>query len=99
MSSTREPGVALELIDRYLLRTLNLAASSWPDAAGAARNAARKVAVIIDFAEFVVPRGDAAQLGGPFAANVVKVLGWANDPAIAAGQHHHRADQPKACTT
>ena len=38
---------------------------------------------MIDFAEFVVPRGDALQLGGPFAANVVKVLGWANDPAIA----------------
>ena len=29
-----------------------------------------------------MPRGDALQLGGPFAANVVKVLGWANDPAI-----------------
>src|SRR4030095_13224762 len=42
----------------------------------------RKVAVFIDFAEFVVRRADAAQLGGPFAANVVKVLGWANDPAI-----------------
>src|SRR4029450_741705 len=37
---------------------------------------------IIEFAEFVVPRGDAAHLGGPFAANTVKVLGWANDPAI-----------------
>ena len=84
ISSTREPGVALELIDRYLLRTLNLAAiQRGPDAAGSgAANAARKVAVIVDFAEFVVPRADAAQLGGPFAANVVKVLGWANDPAI-----------------
>ena len=29
-----------------------------------------------------MPRGDALQLGGPFAANTVKVLGWANDPAI-----------------
>ncbi len=29
-----------------------------------------------------MPRGDALQLGGPFAANIVKVLGWANDPAI-----------------
>ena len=38
--------------------------------------------MIIEFAEFVVPRGDAAHLGGPFAANTVKVLGWANDPAI-----------------
>ena len=73
----REPGSALELIDRYLLRTLNL------QAVGAADRAPRRIAVVIEFAEFVVPRGDALQLGGPFAANVVKVLGWANDPAIA----------------
>jgi len=72
----REPGSALELIDRYLLRTLNLQALP----GGAAKP--KKIAVIIEFAEFVVPRGDALQLGGPFAANTVKVLGWANDPAI-----------------
>jgi len=110
ISSTREPGVALELIDRYLLRSLNLQAiqqaqglkaqaplgqgaalqapGSISSAAGEGQPAAekssraRKIAVVIDFAEFVVPRGDAVQLGGPFAANVVKVLGWANDPAI-----------------
>jgi len=73
---TREPGVALELIDRYLLRTLNL------QAVRGSEGAPRKIAVIIDFAEFVVPRGDPIQLTGPFSANVVKVLGWANDPAI-----------------
>jgi AAA+ superfamily predicted ATPase len=111
ITSTREPGVALELIDRYLLRSLNLQAiqqahglkaqgplgqgaalqgqgSPAPAPAGEGAAApdkssrARKIAVVIDFAEFVVPRGDAVQLGGPFAANVVKVLGWANDPAI-----------------
>jgi AAA+ superfamily predicted ATPase len=78
---TREPGSALELIDRYLLRTLNLQAvrAGVPDAAATPR----RIAVIIEFAEFVVPRGDALQLGGGFAANTVKVLGWANDPAIA----------------
>jgi AAA+ superfamily predicted ATPase len=73
----REPAAALELIDRYLLRTLNLQAIGDP------ARAPRRIAVVIEFAEFVVPRGDALQLGGPFAANVVKVLGWANDPAIA----------------
>jgi AAA+ superfamily predicted ATPase len=72
----REPGSALELIDRYLLRTLNLQAL--PGAAAKPK----RIAVIIEFAEFVVPRGDALQLGGGFAANTVKVLGWANDPAI-----------------
>jgi hypothetical protein len=73
----REPGSALELIDRYLLRTLNLQALPGGSAAKP-----KRIAVIIEFAEFVVPRGDALQLGGPFAANTVKVLGWANDPAV-----------------
>lgn len=72
---TREPGTALELIDRYLLRTLNLQTLR-------SGESPRKIAVIIDFAEFVVPRGDPIQLSGLFSANVVKVLGWANDPAI-----------------
>jgi hypothetical protein len=75
----REPGSALELIDRYLLRTLNLQALP---GGSAAAGKPKRIAVIIEFAEFVVPRGDAIQLGGPFAANTVKVLGWANDPAI-----------------
>src|SRR5436190_8099549 len=73
---TREPGAALELIDRYLLRTLNL------QAVRGREESPRKIAVVIDFAEFVVPRGDPIQLSGPFSANIVKVLGWANDPAI-----------------
>src|SRR5206468_10894705 len=75
LAQTREPGAALELIDRYLLRTLNLQSLR-------GSLAPRKIAVIIDFAEFVVPRGDALELGGAFSANVVKALGWANDPAI-----------------
>jgi hypothetical protein len=75
-SYLREPGSALELIDRYLLRTLNLQAIGDKSAAG------RKLAVVIDYAEFVVPRGDPVALGGAFSANVVKVLGWANDPAV-----------------
>ncbi len=77
IGQTREPGPAMELIDRYLLRTLNLQSLRGRDAGGS-----RRIAVIIDFAEFVVPRGDPIQLGGPFSSNVVKVLGWANDPAI-----------------
>lgn len=98
-SLLREPGSALELIDRYVLRTINLQslqqAQAAPDAASASvgprtphsvsripSTAPKRIAVVIEFAEFVVPRGDALQLGGGFAANTVKVLGWANDPAI-----------------
>ena len=76
MAQLREPGSALELLDRYILRNLNLQSLGGPE------ELPHKIAVIIDYAEFVVPRGDPATLGGPFSANVVKVLGWANDPAI-----------------
>jgi hypothetical protein len=79
MTLLREPGSALELVDRYLLRTLNLRALG----EAAAAKAPARIAVVVEFAEFVVPRAEAASLGGPFAANVVKVLGWANDPNIA----------------
>jgi ATP-dependent 26S proteasome regulatory subunit len=71
----RRPGPALELIDRYLLRTLNVAALN-----KAAK--VQRIGVMIDFAEFVVPRGDPLQLGGEFSGNIVKMLGWANDPSI-----------------
>lgn len=76
LAMAREPGRATELIDRYLLRSLNLSALNKNS------QAPRRIAVVIDFAEFVVPRGEAIQLGGEFAANIVKVLGWANDPTI-----------------
>jgi hypothetical protein len=76
LAVVREPGRATELIDRYLLRSLNF------QAIGQGSKAPRRIAVVIDFAEFVVPRGEAIQMGGEFAANVVKILGWANDPAI-----------------
>ena len=76
LAQLREPGAALELIDRYLLRSLNLQAIKGASAGN------HRIAVVIDFAEFVVPRGDALSLAGPFSANVVKTLGWANDPAV-----------------
>lgn len=77
LQQTREPAAALELLDRYLLRSLHRRAIDPKDTA-----APQRIAVVIEFAEFVVPRGDPLALGGGFAANVVKVLGWANDPAI-----------------
>ncbi len=69
----REPGKVLDILDRYLLRALNLRAVG---------GQALKIAVVLDFAEFIVPAGQALQLGGDFAGNIVKILGWANDPAI-----------------
>jgi hypothetical protein len=79
LQRAREPARALEIIDRYLLRTLNLRAVTRENHAAKVPD---KIAVIIDFAQFVVPAGNALQLGGDFASNIVKTLTWANDPAI-----------------
>ncbi len=76
LALVRESGKALELIDRYILRSLNL------QSLNNGGTVPRKIAIIIDFAEFVVPDGQAIQLTGEFSANIVKILGWANDPAI-----------------
>jgi len=82
IARSREPAKALELIDRYLLRTLNLRALNKEMKTGSGAKCPDKIAVIIDFAQFVVPAGNALQLGSDFAANIVKTLTWANDPAI-----------------
>jgi SpoVK/Ycf46/Vps4 family AAA+-type ATPase len=76
LAQTRESGKALELIDRYLLRTLNL------QSIAKGEKGPQKIALVLDFAEFIAPRGDPIQLGGETSANIVKLLGWANDPAI-----------------
>ncbi|GMV80250.1 MAG: ATPase AAA [Planctomycetota bacterium] len=78
VAQLRDSYRALELIDRYLLRTMNLQALT----KGKAQKVPTKIAVLIEFAEFVAPRGDPLQLSGNFSTNIVKILGWANDPAI-----------------
>jgi len=74
LHTVREPAHAMEVIDRFLLRSLNLQMI--------AGSKDSRIAVVIDFSEFVVPRGDALQLGNAFAGNIIKALSWANDPAI-----------------
>jgi hypothetical protein len=75
LAVVRDPGRALDLLDRYLLRSLHLRTLKGSKAPG-------KIAIVIDFAEFVVPAGDPLNLGGEFSTNIIKVLGWANDPTI-----------------
>ena len=65
ISSTREPGVALELIDRYLLRTLNLAAiQRSPDAAAAGNLQPARTVLLSPFDPLVWHRKRAEDLFG-----------------------------------
>jgi AAA+ superfamily predicted ATPase len=75
---TRNPVRAMELIDFYILRMLNLQAIKRKQGEAASF----KMAVIIDFAQFIVPTGDPIQLTGDISSFIVKILTWANDPAI-----------------
>jgi hypothetical protein len=69
----RAPDLALELIDRFI-----------GSVASGPRGEGGGVAVILDYAPFIVPRAEAAFLSGAAAANLIKILGWAEDPAITA---------------
>jgi hypothetical protein len=77
----RDPRRALELVDRFLraglhrTRTLE-GGSRVPDPV--------RVAVVLDHAQFLVPRGDAIHLAGEPAEHLIRVLDWASDPSITA---------------
>jgi hypothetical protein len=73
-----DPEKALRLIDTYILRTLNLQAVS----AQQGKPIQQKLAIVIDFAQFIVPRGEPIYMSGEIASQIVKILGWASDPAI-----------------
>ncbi|HOE62665.1 MAG TPA: AAA family ATPase [Candidatus Sumerlaeota bacterium] len=71
----RDPTKALELIDRFInniaavARTPNLPA-------------ARSVAVVIDYANFIAPAGESLYIYSEIACNLVKILNWAKDPVL-----------------
>lgn len=77
----REPRRALELLDRFLRAGLHRTRAV--EGGGRAPDPVR-VAVVIDHAQFLVPRGDALYLAGEPAEHLIRVLDWASDPAIAA---------------
>jgi len=71
----KDPRQVLELLDRYILHKLlekNEANESRP----------KSVAIIIRYAEVIAPAVEAAWLSGEIGSNLIKLLNWANDPAI-----------------
>jgi hypothetical protein len=75
----REPERALELIDRFL--RASLARTKTVDGKPVADPL--KVAVILDYAQFIAPQGDPLYIAD-LSQTVIQILDWASDPAITA---------------
>jgi SpoVK/Ycf46/Vps4 family AAA+-type ATPase len=71
----RAPGQALELIDRFIRSTAVTSGNSANQSTGS-------VAVVLDYANFLAPRGESLYLSGDIGANLIKILGWSKEPMI-----------------
>ena len=70
---------AFELINRFVRGSQALSST---DDKGRRVPAPLKVAVLVGYAHFVAPRGDAMQMAGDRSQVLIQLLEWASDPAI-----------------
>ena len=71
----KDPRQVLDVLDRYILHKLlekNEANEARP----------KSVAIIIRYAEIIAPAVEASWLSGEIGSYLIKLLNWANDPAI-----------------
>jgi AAA+ superfamily predicted ATPase len=66
----RDPETVLLTLDRLLERNLLEEAAPGP----------KSVALVLDYAQYLVPAGDLGSLGRGAATNLVRLLGWAQNP-------------------
>lgn len=75
----REATRALELVNRFVRGSQALTKR---DDDGRRVPAPLKVAVVMEYAHFIAPQADAAQLSGDKSQVLIQLLEWASDPAI-----------------
>ncbi len=75
----RDPKRALELINRFLRGSQHRTRT---DDSGALVRAPLSVAVVVDYAHFVAPSGEAIRLSADVTQNLIQLLDWASDPAV-----------------
>ena len=71
----RQPDQALELLDRFI-RSIAMTNRSTNKAGP------RSLAVVLDYANFIIPRGESPYLIGEIGANLIKILSWGKDPSV-----------------
>jgi len=72
-----DPKVVFEVLDRYILAKAS--ASPAPEGEFGGR---RSLAALIRYAETIAPAVEVGWLTGDLGANLLKILNWANDPAV-----------------
>jgi len=72
----RSPVTAVELIDRFINGVITIKEKQ-------SSLGPKSVAVIIDYAHFVVPRSDVVYLSSDIGSLLIKILNWAEDPSIS----------------
>ncbi|MCU0287172.1 MAG: ATP-binding protein [Acidobacteria bacterium] len=82
-----EPKQALELIDRFINAVSRFGRQNNTAALPGANTVSgaivpRSVAVIIDYANFLAPRGESIYMSGELGAGLIKIIDWAENPAI-----------------
>lgn len=75
-----EPKQALELIDRFVNAVSRFSRKT--DAPGPSVPLPRSTAVVMDYSNFLVPRSESLYMTGELGANLIKILDWAENPAI-----------------
>ncbi len=76
----RDPQRALELITRFLRGSQHRTRT---DGGGVRVPDPLKVAIVIDYVEFIAPRGEPVHLSGQLSQNLIQLLDWSSDPAIS----------------
>ncbi len=82
----RDSWRAIEIIDRFMqvglqrIKYIENSTSEGPPLKGIAMPL--KIAVIIDYAQYIAPRAELTQLIGESAETLIKILNWASDPSI-----------------
>ncbi len=75
----RDPKRALELINRFLRGSQHRTRKGEN---GDLVRAPLSVAVVLDYAHFVAPSGEAIRLSADVTQNLIQLLDWASDPAV-----------------
>jgi AAA+ superfamily predicted ATPase len=72
-----DPKVVFDVLDRYIL-----AKAAAPPAPEGEAGGRRSLAALIRYAETIAPAVEVGWLTGDLGANLLKILNWANDPAV-----------------